>query len=57
MKYKTIIALPDSREKYLKLEKKLLRLQFHGPEFFEAMEEWRRLFDLYHTKEREEKNT
>ena len=53
MKYKTIIALPDSREKYLKLEKKLLKIQYHGPEFFEAKKEWSRLFKIYHTKKGE----
>lgn len=47
MRYDTILAMPDSREKFLKLERKLLKLQHHGSDFFRAKEEWRRLFDLY----------
>lgn len=47
MKYETILAMPDSKEKFLKLELKLLQLQHHGADFFKAKEEWRRLYDLY----------
>lgn len=47
MKYETIMAMPDSREKFLKLERKLLQLQPHGAMFDKAREEWRRLFDIY----------
>lgn len=47
MRYETILAMPDSKEKFLKLERKLLRLQHHGDDFFRAKEEWRRLYDLY----------
>lgn len=47
MKYETILNLPDSKEKFLKLERKLLKLQPHGAEFFEALKEYNRLFDLY----------
>lgn len=47
MSYKTLIALPDSKEKFLTLERKLLKLQHHGNDFFEAKKEWRRLFDIY----------
>jgi hypothetical protein len=47
MKYSTILAMPDSKEKFLKLERKLLQLQHHGQDFFEAKEEWRRLFHIY----------
>ena len=47
MKYETLMKLPDSKEKFLALERKLLKLQFHGNEFFEAQKEWRRLFDIY----------
>jgi hypothetical protein len=55
MKYETIMAMPDSREKFLKLERKLLKLQHHGAEFFRAKEEWRRLYEVYRTgKQKEE---
>lgn len=47
MKYSTILAMPDSREKFYKLERKLLQLQPHGTEFFKAKDEWRRLFAIY----------
>lgn len=47
MKYSTILAMPDSKEKFLRLEKKLLQLQPHGIEFLNAKEEWRRLFNIY----------
>jgi hypothetical protein len=47
MSYKTLMALPDSKEKFLALERKLLKLQHHGNDFFEAKEEWRRLFHIY----------
>lgn len=50
MKYETILAMPGSYEKYKKLERKLLKLQFHGNIFFEAQKEWRRLFRIYHKK-------
>jgi hypothetical protein len=51
MKYETILAMPDSKEKFLKLERKLLKLQHHGADFFKAKDEWRRLFDVYGRKE------
>lgn len=54
MKYATILAMPDSRKKLLLLEKKLLALQIHGAEFYEAKEEWKRLFDLYRRADRNE---
>lgn len=47
MRYETILAMPDSKEKFLKLERKLLKLQHHGVDFFKAKEEWRRLFEIY----------
>lgn len=47
MKYSTIMAMPDSLEKFLKLEKKLLKLQHHGKDFQEGMKEYDRLFKLY----------
>lgn len=47
MKYETILALPDSKEKFLKLERKLLSLQHHGSQFFEALAEYNRLFSKY----------
>lgn len=47
MSYKTLVGLPDSKEKFLTLERKLLKLQHHGVEFFEAKEEWKRLYDIY----------
>ena len=50
MKYETIMAMPDSREKLEKLEKKLLKLQFHGNDFFDAQKEWRRLWEIYKGK-------
>ena len=51
MKYETILAMPDSKEKFLKLERKLLKLQHHGQMFFKAQEEWRRLFNIYRKPE------
>ena len=45
--YKTILAKPDSREKFLQLERKLLKLQPHGADFFRALEEYNRLFEIY----------
>ena len=50
MKYETILAMPDSYEKYQKLERKLLKLQVHGALFFEAQKEWRRLYAIYHNE-------
>ena len=47
MKYETILKLPDSKEKFLKLERKLLKLQYHGEMFFKAKSEYLRLFDIY----------
>ena len=47
MKYSTILSMPDSKEKFLKLERKLLQLQHHGNEFFEAKKEWHRLYNIY----------
>ena len=47
MKYDTILAMPDSKEKFLKLERKLLKLQLHGKEFVKASEEYGRLFKIY----------
>ncbi len=47
MKYETILSMPDSKEKFLKLEKKLLQLQYHGNDFFKAKEEYHRLFNIY----------
>ena len=47
MKYETILSMPDSKEKFLKLEKKLLQLQHHGSDFFKAKEEYHRLFNIY----------
>lgn len=51
LKYETILAMPDSYEKYQKLERKLLKLQFHDEMFFKAKDEWSRLWKIYH-KER-----
>lgn len=50
MKYETILAKPDSKEKFLQLERKLLKLQHHGEDFFKAKEEYKRLFDIYRKK-------
>lgn len=47
MKIRTILNMPDSKEKFLKLEKKLLQLQHHGNDFFEGLEEYNRLFKEY----------
>lgn len=52
MSYRTLLSLPDSREKFLAIEKKLLRLQVHGAEFFRAQEEWMRLFKIYRKGEK-----
>ena len=47
MSYDTLINLPDSKEKFLALERKLLKLQYHGAEFYRASDEWMRLFRIY----------
>lgn len=47
MRYETILAMPDSMEKYAKLTGKLLKLQPHGPLFCKALEEQQRLFKIY----------
>ena len=47
MKYETLLALPDSKEKFNKLENKLLKLQHHGNDFFRALAEYNRLFKIY----------
>lgn len=50
MKLETIMKMEDSKRKFLLLEKNLLKLQHHGQTFFEAKEQWKRLFDIYRTK-------
>lgn len=50
MKYETILAMPDSKEKFNRLENKLLKLQHHGEMFFKAQEEYKRLFQIYRAK-------
>ena len=50
MKYETILAMPDSKEKFLKLEGKLLELQPHGPLWHKALDEYKRLHDIYRPK-------
>lgn len=47
MKYETILAMPDSKEKFNRLENKLLKLQHHGEMFYKALEEYNRLFKIY----------
>ena len=47
MKYSTIITMPDSKQKFLKLEKKLLQIRHHGDDFFIALNEYNRLFNVY----------
>ena len=47
MKYETILKQPDSEEKFLRLERKLMKLQHHGADFFKAKDEYMRLFDIY----------
>lgn len=47
MKYETILKMPDSKEKFLKLERKLMELQHHGDDFLKAKQEYLRLFDIY----------
>ena len=47
MKYETILAMPDSKEKFNKLENKLLKLQHHGEIYFKALDEYNRLHKLY----------
>jgi len=47
MRYETILAMPDSKEKFLKLELKLMRLQHHGSAFFKALDEYNRLYKIY----------
>lgn len=53
MSYKTLMALPDSKEKFLALERKLLALQYHGADFFKAQKEWLRLFHIYRKGEKQ----
>lgn len=45
--YKKILEMPDSKEKFLKLELALMKLQHHGQPFFEAKQEYSRLFKEY----------
>ena len=52
MKYATILALPDSKAKFLVLERKLLKLQPHGTEFEKAVAEWRRMFAIYRKEQK-----
>ena len=47
MKYETILAMTDSKRKFLLLENKLLKLQHHGEMFFKAKDEYQRLFKIY----------
>jgi len=47
MKYETILNMPDSKEKFKKLELKLMSLQHHGATFFKALDEYNRLFKIY----------
>lgn len=47
MTYESILSMPDSKEKFLKLECKLLQIQMKGALFFAAKEEWSRLFKIY----------
>ena len=47
MKYETILKMPDSKEKFLKLERKLMEIQNHGNDFLKAKAEYFRLFDIY----------
>lgn len=47
MRYETIIAMPDSLEKYKKLGNKLMQLQPHGPLFEKALKEYKRLYKIY----------
>ena len=56
MKYETILKLPDSKEKFLKLERKLLKLQYHGEMFFKAKSEYLRIFDIYRGVTHKEEN-
>lgn len=55
IKYETILKMPDSKQKFLKLERKLLQLQYHGEMWNTAREEWKRLFEIYRG-ENNEKN-
>ena len=52
MKYSTILAMPDSIQKFHRLERKLLKLQPHGAEFEEAKKEWHRLFNIYRKEDK-----
>lgn len=54
MKYETILRMPDSKEKFLKLERKLLQLQQHGYWFFVAKDEYLRLFKIYRGTKKDE---
>lgn len=47
MSYKTLIALPDSVEKFYALGRKLMALQHHGQDFFKAKDEYFRLYKIY----------
>ena len=47
MKLETILAMPDSKQKFLKLERALLKIQWHGDTFFKAKDEWSRLWNIY----------
>lgn len=47
MSYKNLIACEDSYKKYMTLTRKLLKLQFHGADFFAGLEEQKRLYSIY----------
>lgn len=54
MKLETILKMEDSRRKFLLLEKNLLKIQWHGGIWWEALEEWKRLYQIYRGKKAED---
>lgn len=54
MKLETILKMEDSRRKFLLLEKNLLKIQWHGGIWWEAREEWKRLYQIYRGKKVED---
>ena len=54
LKLETILKMEDSRRKFLLLEKNLLKIQWHGGIWWEAREEWKRLYPIYRGKKVED---
>ena len=54
MRLETIMKMEDSERKFHLLELNLLKIQWHGGIWFEAKDEWERLFPIYRGKKVED---